>query len=225
MIPVDPFDRRARHDPYPVYQFMRTVEPVHRSPVGFWILTRYADCRRVLEDKHWSHDADRILEPMRGEGNPMDPTVRLLRASINFSDPPDLSRHRRLLEPALKRSMKGIAPRIERVAGDLIKLMREKKAGADIAIDYATPLPIVILAEILGIPPADRGALQRWARDLADGIGPSLVRREHARCVVATAMARLGHGPSSRMTYRAATLSMWISAVSWGTGRVERPPA
>src|SRR5437773_1951374 len=88
MIPVDPFDRRARPDPYPVYQYMRTVEPIHKSPLGFWILTRYADCRQVLEDRRWSHDADRILEPARGPDEPTDPTVRLLRSSILFSHPP-----------------------------------------------------------------------------------------------------------------------------------------
>jgi cytochrome P450 len=172
MIPANPFDRRARSDPYPVYQFMRTVEPVHRSPVGFWILTRYADCKAVLDDKRWSHSADRIFEPGRGELEPVDPTVRLLRASMMFSDPPDHARHRGPFETVMKEAMQDIGPRAARVATDLIELMREKEKGVDLIRDYAAPLPLVVLADLLGFPPADRGKVQRWSREMASGLDP-----------------------------------------------------
>jgi cytochrome P450 len=174
MIPINPFDARARPDPYPVYQYMRTVEPVHRSPIGYWILTRYEDCRAVLEDPRWSHDADRILEPGRGELEPVDPTVRLLRASVAFSDPPRHTQHRRPLEAAIKTALKGSTPRITTVAEGLISLMREKESGADLIHDYATPLPFVVLSELLGIPASDRIHVQRWGRDLASGLDPAV---------------------------------------------------
>jgi cytochrome P450 len=172
MIPPNPFDPRARADPYPVYVFMRTVEPVHRSPVGFWILTRYADCKAILDDKRWSHNADRILEPGRGELDPVDPTVRLLRTSVLFSDVPDHARHLRPLEMAMKDAMLDIAPRVEKVAGDLVTLLREKDTGVDLIHDFAAPLSMVVLAEMIGVPTADRGKLQRWARELASGLDP-----------------------------------------------------
>lgn len=172
MIPANPFDRRARADPYPVYQFMRTVEPIHRSRVGFWILTRYADCKAVLGDQRWSHGADRILEPLRQEGEPVDPTVRLLRASILFNDPPLHARHREPLESVMKEAMQDIAPRATRVATDLVRLMREREQGVDLVRDYAAPLPLVVLADLLGLPPADRGQVQRWGRELASGLDP-----------------------------------------------------
>src|SRR5579864_6577452 len=114
MIPVNPFDARARPNPYPVYQYMRTVEPVHRSPVGFWILTRYDDCVAVLEDPRWSHEADRLLEPQRKPADPVDPLVRLIRASIAFSDPPAHTRHSRAIERA-------IAPAIATASGTASK--------------------------------------------------------------------------------------------------------
>jgi cytochrome P450 len=174
MMPVNPFDRRARADPYPIYQFMRTVEPVHRSQVGFWILTRYADCKAVLDDSRWSHNADRIFEPGRRELDPVDPTVRLLRASTIFSDPPDHSRHREPVEAAMKEAMQDITPRATRVAADLIKLMREREKGVDLIRDYAAPLPLVVLADLLGVPPADRGKVQRWSRELASGLDPMI---------------------------------------------------
>jgi len=175
MIPANPFDRRARSDPYPVYQFMRTVDPVYHSPGGLWILTRYADCNAVLNDQRWSHSADRIFEPARGEFEPMDPTVRLLRASVMFSDPPDHARHREPLEAAMKETMEGLAPRVERVATDLVKLIREREKGVDLIRDYAGIIPLVVLGDMLGIPPADRAKVNRWGRELASGLDP-LVR-------------------------------------------------
>ncbi len=174
LIPLNPFDRRARPDPYPVYQYMRTVEPVHKSPVGFWILTRYDDCRMVLTDKRWSHDADRILEPQRGDDDPVDPTVRLVRASVAFSDPPLHARHRRPLEAAMKNAMKGSTARTIRVAHDLVGLLREKESGADVMRDYAMPLALVALTDLMGFPSADRGQLQRWSRELIAGIDPGI---------------------------------------------------
>jgi hypothetical protein len=174
MIPPNPFDHRMRADPYPVYLFMRTVEPVHRSPVGYWILTRYADCKAVLEDKRWSHNADRILEPGRGELDPVDPTVRLLRASVLFSDPPDHARRLKPLETAMKDAILDIEPRVQQVAGDLVKLMREKGTGLDLIHDFAAPLTLVVLADMIGVPAADRGNLHRWARGLAAGLDPTV---------------------------------------------------
>src|SRR5260370_6757157 len=131
LIPLNPFDRRARPDPYPVYQYMRTVEPVHKSPVGFWILTRYDDCRMVLTDKRWSHDADRILEPQRGDDDPLVPTVRPVRASVAFSDPPLHARHRRPLESAMQSAMKRSTPLTIRVAHHPVRLRREQEERAD----------------------------------------------------------------------------------------------
>jgi cytochrome P450 len=174
MIPVNPFDPRARPDPYPIYLYMRTVEPVHKSPVGFWILTRYEECKAVLEDERWIHDANLILEPERGPADPVDPMVRLLRASIAFSDPPRHAVHRRRLETAMKTAMTGIGPRIAAAADGLIDLLREKEAGVDLVGGYATPLPLYVIAELLGLPPADRGQLHRWGREIAGGLDPSV---------------------------------------------------
>ncbi|HEX3507284.1 MAG TPA: cytochrome P450 [Candidatus Dormibacteraeota bacterium] len=189
MIPINPFDKRARPDPYPVYQYMRTVEPIHRSQVGYWILTRYDDCRAVLEDPRWSHDADRILEPTRRESDAVDPTVRLLRASIAFSDPPKHAQHRRPLEASIKTALRAKAPRVKTVAEGLVTLMREKGAGADLIRDYATPLPVVILTDLLGIPATDRVQVQRWGRELASGLDPAIRAQGIVRAgAAATAM-------------------------------------
>jgi cytochrome P450 len=181
MIPVNPFDPRARADPYPVYQYMRTVEPVHRSPAGFWILTRYEDCRAVLEDARWSHDADRILEPSRAENQPVDPTVRVLRASVLFSDPPAHSQHRKVLEAATKKAVGGAREIASHTTSALLDLMDEKEGEVDLIHDFAAPLALVVVSELLGIPAADRSQMQQWSRELAVGLDPGVGARGIAR--------------------------------------------
>jgi|SRR5579872_6981292 len=172
MIPVDPFDRRARPDPYPVYQYMRTVEPVHRSPIGFWVLTRYEDCLTVLQDPRWSHDADRLLEPLRGPADPVDPLVRLVRASITFSDPPAHDRHRQVLEGAIRPAARAMNRKATEVAASLIDLMAEKGPEVDVMSAYAAPLPLYVLADLAGLPSEDRSQIHRWAGDIAVGLDP-----------------------------------------------------
>ncbi len=173
LIPANPFDRRAREDPYPVYQFMRMVDPVHRTPAGLWVVTRYADCRAVLEGDQWSHDANRILEPGRAELDPIDPTVRLLRASLMFADPPDHGAHRLLLEKALKPAMVQVDARAARTAAGLIKLMLEKPA-VDLVHDYAMPLALVVLCDLIGISAGDRTLVRAWSRELSRGVDPTV---------------------------------------------------
>jgi cytochrome P450 len=153
---------------------MRTVEPIHHNPVGFWILTRYDDCLSVLQDPRWSHDADRILEPARGDIDPVDATVRLLRASVAFADAPDHARHRRPLEAAMKSAMRGVKPRVTKVAADLLRLMHDREGGADLVRDYAAPLSIVVMCDVLGLPSADRPVLLRLSHDLSAGIDPNI---------------------------------------------------
>ncbi len=174
MLPVNPFDRRARRDPYPIYLYMRTVEPVYRSPLGFWILTRYADCRSVLEDPRWSHDADNLLEPNRKPTEPVDPLVRLIRASIAFSDPPDHARHRRPLETAVRSASRGMAGQADKVASSLMDLLHEKGMTADIVQAYAAPLALYVMADLLGLPAEERGQLHRWGREIAAGLDPAV---------------------------------------------------
>jgi cytochrome P450 len=53
----DPFDPAWRTDPYRVYAWLRENNPAHRSPLGFWVFTRHADCLPILRDRRWSSDS------------------------------------------------------------------------------------------------------------------------------------------------------------------------
>lgn len=174
LIPANPFDYRTRADPYPVYQFMRTVDPIHRSRVGLWVLTRYEDCATVLKDPRWSHSADLILEPARKDLDPVDPTVRLVRAAITFTDPPRHAVHRRVLEHAVRPSLPGLERTTAEVAARLIRLMRKGKKDVDLIRDYALPLSLVVIGDLLGVPAADRVTVQRWSRALSSGLDPAI---------------------------------------------------
>src|SRR5579862_5959389 len=60
----DPFDPAWRHDPFAVYSELRAASPVHRSPLGFWVFTRHADCLTILRDRRSSSDG-RNADPDR----------------------------------------------------------------------------------------------------------------------------------------------------------------
>jgi cytochrome P450 len=141
----------------------------------------------VLEDSRWSHSADSILEPGRGEAQAVDPTVRLLRASILFNDGRAHAQHLRVIEPAFKGLIKGIDERIERTARGLVAIMREKGSDAELMHDFAGPLALVTVADLMGVPAKDRAMLDRWGRDLAMGLDPSIGGRRVARADAASA--------------------------------------
>ena len=175
MIPLNPFDGRARSNPYPVYQYMRTVEPVHRSPIGYWVLTRYDDCKEVLEDpQRWSHDADRLLEPQLRPGDPVDPLVRVIRSSVAFSDATAHRRHRRALETALSPAVRAIPARATETADRLVDLMLERDGRADLMTAYSAALPLSLLGEIVGLPAGDLRQVHHWGRELAAGLDPAV---------------------------------------------------
>ncbi len=66
----DPFDPAWMADPYAVYARLRESNPVHRSPLGFWVFTRHADCLSILRDRTVSSDTRNGDLPLAAGGNP-----------------------------------------------------------------------------------------------------------------------------------------------------------
>ena len=120
----DPFDPAWARDPYPVYRALRQSNPVHRSPFGFWVLTRHADCLAMLRDKRASSDgrnidatdfpAIRDREFIEGTGAG---EILAEMAPFIFRDPPDHTRLRGLVQKAFTpRVVEGCVPGSSRSA-------------------------------------------------------------------------------------------------------------
>jgi cytochrome P450 len=171
----NPFLPEVHEDPYPLYHRLRAEDPVHRSPLGFWVLTRHADVLAVLRDPRMSRD------PRRSE------RVALLRASAEvdellaseeaapsmlFVDPPDHTRLRTLVNKAFTpAAVERLRPRVEEIVAGLLD--RAAGAGAmDVVEELAYPLPVTVICELFGVPEADRDRFRAWSRGLVHLLDP-----------------------------------------------------
>jgi cytochrome P450 len=168
-------DPRFRTDPHPVLARLRRDEPAHYDGViNRWVLTRHDDVERVLRDRTMAldpHKADegtymRLFAPSRG--------------NMLFSDPPDHTRLRALVNKAFTpRAVDRLAPRIRRIIGELLDSVAESESF-DLVEAFAGPLPVIVIAEMLGIDPADRGDFRRWSELDVRTFNPFLSDEERA---------------------------------------------
>ena len=177
----DPFLPEFNADPYPFYHRLREADPVHQSPLGFWVLTRYDDCVMVLRDPRFGRAGfEGLLESVYGN------TVEQgrLPTSMLFRDPPDQTRLRALVSRAFTpRVVEGLRPRIQQIVDGLLD--RVQGAGRmEVISDLAYPLPVTVISEMLGVPEEDRERIKQWSADIArslDAIGlptdPEIVDR------------------------------------------------
>lgn len=173
----DPSDPGWASDPYGLYARLREANPTHRSPQGFWVFTRYADCVSILRDRRAGTDfrarSDRSND-RRAVGGARDGSLDELIPFI-FRDPPDHTRLRSLVQKAFTPRVIGeLAPRIEQICAELIDDMLGRST-VDLVSDYAYPLPIRIITEMLGVPPSDRGNFQEWTAAVARGLDPEFL--------------------------------------------------
>src|SRR5437660_7405283 len=153
-------------DPYPTYHRLRAEDPVHQSPLGFWVLTRYDDVSAVLRDPRFIKEPLAALVAARfGAEGP-----RGLGHSMLDRDPTDHTRLRGLVSKAFTpRVVEGLRPRIQQVVDELIT--RAQAAGSmDVIEEFAYPIPVNVICEMLGVPLADHERFKGWSLDIARGL-------------------------------------------------------
>ena len=166
-----------RNNPYPFYRFLYSGGPVFWVPGvfghGAWFVTGHAECQAVLKDNRFGKEAERVLPPGEIPLQPA-PDSQLGRLTMLVRDPPDHTRLRGLVNQAFTpRMLERLRPRIEAVAEALIDGLLDAPAPVDLIGDYAFPLPITVIAEMLGIPPADREQFKAWSNPLARMVDPT----------------------------------------------------
>jgi hypothetical protein len=166
-------------DPYPTFRRLQAADPVHWSEVlGGWVLTRYADVKAALNDPRLS--SDRITPFLRhqdGSGRPaLGELGRIVGLWAVFTDPPKHTRLRALMNTAFTtRAVERLRPRVVAIVDELLE--RAAGAGAmDVIRDFAYPLPITVIAGMIGVPAADREPFKAWSDELAQFVGSALAR-------------------------------------------------
>ena len=151
-------------DPYGVYQQMRRKDPVHRMRLlDAWALTRYRDVDAVLRDHARFSNAFRT-----------GVVARTGVVSLLDRDPPDHTRLRALVSHAFTpRAIERLRPRIERIAESLLDGIASRDR-VDLIASFAYPLPIIVIAEMLGVPPEDMDLFEGWSNDISLNVEPVL---------------------------------------------------
>ncbi len=151
-------------DPYPSFARLRSAgHAVRDERLGIWLAARHADVEAVLK----SRKLGRIFH----EREPLDvwETFNWLHAeSILDSEPPKHTRLRRLVSAVFTRPyVESLRPRITQLTQELLDAATIKHADTghfDVLADYAEPLPVLVIAELLGVPEGDRDLLRPWSQ-------------------------------------------------------------
>jgi cytochrome P450 len=175
-------DPAFRTDPYPVLARLREREPVHYdSIIKRWVLTRQAEIDRVLRDRTMAVDARKA-----NEGTYMRLFVPLASGrepSMLLLDAPDHTRLRSLVNKAFTpRAVELLAPRIREIVGDLLEAVSGQE-GFDVIEAFAGPLPVIVIAEMLGVDPGRRADFKRWSDLTVTRFNPLLTEEQRALMV------------------------------------------
>ncbi len=171
----NPWHPDHRRDPYPDYRRLRDEAPIYRHPLlRMWIVSRHEDVVEVLRDKRFG--ADRRELPLARL------LQRIFRADPEFLDfinnnllnldGADHARLRGLVGKAFTpRRVEALRPRVEALVEELLDAV-EPAGEMELVRDLAHPLPVVVIAELLGVPARDRAAFRRWSEALVQILDP-----------------------------------------------------
>ena len=175
-VTYNPLSPSVYTDPYPTYERLRDKDPVHWSPLmDSWVFSRYQHVDGILRDhKRFSNDTSK-----RGNPSHIDESFDLTnQPSMLFRDPPDHTRLRALVSRAFTPAViEGLAGHIRDIANDLLDQI-DDPAGFDLMEAIAAPLPVIVIAELLGVPTKDRPQFQIWSRHRSRGLEPNITDKE-----------------------------------------------
>ena len=171
-VSFNPFDPEFRKNPHPFYDRLRTEEPVHRTPLGFVVLTRYEDVANTLRNNDFSRDIE------VNANLPESPTRKFRREnerskSMLNLDPPDHTRLRRLVSKSFTPSaIEKLRPRIQQLVDDA--LANAKRTGhLELVEELAFPVPFQVISDLLAMPTERGEELREWSQIITATLEPT----------------------------------------------------
>jgi cytochrome P450 len=171
-VTYNPLAPQAIHDPYPMYAELRAKDPVHWNALSqSWVLSRYVDVDALLRDHQRFSNQGRRGVAAGSTSQPQDRSLLSL-------DPPDHTRLRALVTKAFTpRAIDALKPRIREIAATLLDQIADP-TGFDVIETLAYPLPVIVMAELLGVPAEDRARFKVWSDLRARTLEPTITERE-----------------------------------------------
>ncbi len=219
---VDYTDQDFLRDPHPWYDLMRSEHPVARTinddGYEMWHCFGYADVTAMLRSSevHTTSFPDDFTASILGEpDSPLHALARIFSSVMLVKDDADHGRLRGLVSKAFTpRMVEALRPRIVTLVGELLAEPL-RRGEMDLLGDFAAPLPIIVIAEMLGLPPKDRRRLKDWSDRMAPVLDGSI--RERGLFEAAAAASELaayleGHFAARRMVPRDDLISALVAA-------------
>ncbi|MEH7418318.1 cytochrome P450 [Neobacillus drentensis] len=170
-------------DPFPLFVQMRKMGSVFpiQLPMGgednqVWMATRMEEVMQVLKD----HARFTVDSRGLGDNNHIQQSLtgseesghsHFLSTSLNAIDEPDHKRLRTLVSKAFTpKYMESLRPRVQEAADELLDQV-QAKGEMDLVKDYANPLPINVISDMIGVPKSDRKKIHEWSEAIANGLG------------------------------------------------------
>ncbi|WP_261305076.1 cytochrome P450 family protein [Paenibacillus andongensis] len=182
MSKIDFLNQQFIQNPYPAYSKVRDQDPVYRFllPSGHyaWIVTRYDDAQDVLNDSRFVTNSPYMVEN-NGQAGPLHREI--ISRNLLSVDPSDHRRLRRLVQKAFTpRMIERLRGRIEEISNELLDLVQDK-GEMNLIEDFAFPLPIMVICEMLGVPIEDQDKFKEWSNVIMEGFNnPQLEEQSDA---------------------------------------------
>jgi len=203
VIGLNPFEPGFYENPYRQYAAIQANDPVHKSALGPWLVTRWEDVHAVLrkpgtsvEDRNIDRDGPTRRQQLADlvDGRMAERSLAILNI-----DPPDHTRIRRLVSKAFTpRSVERIRERTATLVEQILDDLASRDEPVDLISELAFPLPFTVISEMLGMPDGDREQLRTWSHTVTQVLDPILVFQnaeaifdasDNMRAVVADAVA------------------------------------
>ena len=178
----NPLDPDVRANPYPHYAELRAADPVHRSPFGLVVLTRYDDVARVLREARFSsniaENANSKGMGLFGNQDESEPRDDGFSESLQKNHPPNNPRVRGLAARAFTpKAIDSWRPRVVEMVDEILDRV-EADGGCDLVPTLAFPLPFQVISELLGMPTDDREQLRAWSQAITLTLEPLITPEE-----------------------------------------------
>jgi cytochrome P450 len=167
------FSEEILQDPYPTYARMHEEGPLHYMDAGgkwsVWSIFSHAECSSIAKDPRLSAKrAKQMLLPLPISRQPeFSELARMFGLWLIFMDPPEHTRLRKLLNKGFSSAaIEGLRPQVEAIVDQMLKPL-QRGSEVDLMREFANPMPVRIILEMLGIPHELRDTFVEWSRAIA----------------------------------------------------------
>jgi pimeloyl-[acyl-carrier protein] synthase len=188
-VTLNPFDPAFIDDPYPYYRLLRTHAPVvWVEGLHSWVVSRHDDILRGLRDPRLRvNPGNTTAFRSAGEvAGPLAVMAEMFQRQMLFRDPPEHTRLRGLVNKAFTPGVvQRLQPGMERLVDGLLDAAAAR-GEMDLIADLAFPLPVTVIAMLLGVPAEDHARFKAWSGPIAHTVEPVLLPEDVERAATAT---------------------------------------